>query len=448
MRKAGVPVVPGTRRSRPRDAAELAEFAARRGVPHPAQGLGRRRRQGNAPRGLARRSSRPPSRGSPPRRRASFGDGAVYAEKLIERPRHVEVQVVGGPHGNRRARSASASAASSGATRRWSRSARRRSSDEPLRQRLFAAALAAARAVGYDSCGTVEFLLAAGRLLLLPRDEHAAPGGAPGHRGGLGRRPRGRDDPDRRSASRCRFRREGLQARGPRDRVPRLRRGRPTAASRLRPGAIRALRLPEGPGVRNDVGRRIGLRRSDRLRPDARQARRARGGSSARDRAARAGPRRVRDRGRGDDAAALPRARAESRVRRCGLRRAVARSAARRGPHPGGGSFDRRSLAGGRDPWRRGRWRKGRRRPRPPRPSRPGAARLAGKGCDETAAADLPRTGRSARDSTSRSRARAACSGAARQPSEASSSACRTDVSPCGSRTAGRSRPARGRRSG
>jgi len=29
-----------------------------------------------------------------------FGDAAVYAEKRIERPRHVEVQVVGDAHGN------------------------------------------------------------------------------------------------------------------------------------------------------------------------------------------------------------------------------------------------------------------------------------------------------------------------------------------------------------
>jgi acetyl/propionyl-CoA carboxylase alpha subunit len=35
--------------------------------------------------------------------------------------------------------------------------------DEDLRQRLFAAALTAARAVGYTSCGTVEFLLAPDR---------------------------------------------------------------------------------------------------------------------------------------------------------------------------------------------------------------------------------------------------------------------------------------------
>ncbi len=64
---------------------------------------------------------------------ASFGDGAIYAEKLIERPRHVEVQVDRRHARATSPRSASASAASSAATRKSSKSARRRSSDEALR---------------------------------------------------------------------------------------------------------------------------------------------------------------------------------------------------------------------------------------------------------------------------------------------------------------------------
>src|SRR4030095_12324005 len=31
---------------------------------------------------------------------AAFGDGTLYVERLIERPRHVEVQVFGDVHGN------------------------------------------------------------------------------------------------------------------------------------------------------------------------------------------------------------------------------------------------------------------------------------------------------------------------------------------------------------
>ena len=53
---------------------------------------------------------------------------------------------------------ASASARSSGATRRWSRRRRPRSSTTGCAARLCAAAVAAARAVGYVGAGTVEFL--------------------------------------------------------------------------------------------------------------------------------------------------------------------------------------------------------------------------------------------------------------------------------------------------
>ena len=55
--------------------------------------------------------------------------------------------------------SASATARSSGATRRSSRRRRRRPSDPALRRRLGDAALTLARAVGYVSAGTCEFLV-------------------------------------------------------------------------------------------------------------------------------------------------------------------------------------------------------------------------------------------------------------------------------------------------
>ena len=32
--------------------------------------------------------------------RAAFGDGALFLEKLVVRPRHIEVQVLGDAHGN------------------------------------------------------------------------------------------------------------------------------------------------------------------------------------------------------------------------------------------------------------------------------------------------------------------------------------------------------------
>ena len=91
--------------------------------------------------------------------RTYFGDGAVYAEKLIDKPRHVEVQIVGDSHGERVAIG----------ERECSLQRRHQKVVEecpspvvsgPLREKLCAAALAAAEAVSYTSCGTVEFLLA------------------------------------------------------------------------------------------------------------------------------------------------------------------------------------------------------------------------------------------------------------------------------------------------
>jgi acetyl-CoA carboxylase biotin carboxylase subunit len=90
---------------------------------------------------------------------AAFGDGTVYLEKLIENPRHVEVQILGDRHGN--------------LVHLYERdcSIQRRhqklieESPSPalspeMRQRICECAVRVAKAANYTNAGTVEFLLA------------------------------------------------------------------------------------------------------------------------------------------------------------------------------------------------------------------------------------------------------------------------------------------------
>ena len=89
--------------------------------------------------------------------RSAFGDPSVFVEKFIERPRHLEVQVMGDTHGN--------------VVHLFERecSVQRRhqkvieespspSIDDATRQRLCQAAVEAAKAVDYTGAGTVEFI--------------------------------------------------------------------------------------------------------------------------------------------------------------------------------------------------------------------------------------------------------------------------------------------------
>ena len=89
---------------------------------------------------------------------AAFGDDTVFCERYLERPRHVEIQLLADAHGNV-ARSASATARSSAATRRCSRRRRRPRSTPSCARAMSDAAVAFARAIGYESAGTAEFVL-------------------------------------------------------------------------------------------------------------------------------------------------------------------------------------------------------------------------------------------------------------------------------------------------
>jgi 3-methylcrotonyl-CoA carboxylase alpha subunit len=154
--RAGVPIVPGDTPADQSDAA-LAAAAGRVGFPvliKPAAGGG----------GIGMKAVRDPSGLSDAlaaaRREAhaAFGNDALYVERLIEQPRHVEIQVFADAHGH--------------TVHLFERecSAQRRHQkvieESPcpaltpqVRDQMGEAAIAAATAVGYRNAGTCEFLL-------------------------------------------------------------------------------------------------------------------------------------------------------------------------------------------------------------------------------------------------------------------------------------------------
>src|SRR5205085_2155359 len=89
---------------------------------------------------------------------AAFGDAAVYLERRLTRPRHIEVQLLGDEHGTmlpfverecsiqRRHQKVVEETPSLAVT-------------EDLRRAITSAAATVARAVGYTNAGTIEFLL-------------------------------------------------------------------------------------------------------------------------------------------------------------------------------------------------------------------------------------------------------------------------------------------------
>jgi len=91
---------------------------------------------------------------------AAFGDGAVYLEKAIQQPRHIEIQVFGDRHGNL----VHLGERDCSIQRRHQKVVEEAPSPvvpAELRARMGAAAVAAARAVDYVGAGTCEFLLGA-----------------------------------------------------------------------------------------------------------------------------------------------------------------------------------------------------------------------------------------------------------------------------------------------
>ncbi len=153
---AGVPVVPGTTEPL-RDVAEAREIAERFGFPvllkAAAGGGGKGMRVVREPGELA-------SSLDAARREAknAFGDDAVYVEKYITGPRHVEIQVLGDARGTM----LSLGERECSVQRRHQKMIEEAPSvavTSELRRRMGETAVRAALAAGYVNAGTCEFLL-------------------------------------------------------------------------------------------------------------------------------------------------------------------------------------------------------------------------------------------------------------------------------------------------
>ncbi len=155
MEAAGVPIVPGS--SVPPGGLPGAKKAAD-GIGYPimvkaaAGGGGKGMRVVHAPDDLGGALE---AAGSEARK--AFGDPTVYLEKFIERPRHIEIQVLAD-----RGRTLHLGERECSIQRRHQKLVEEAPSpvvSPDLRERMGAAAVAAARAVEYRSAGTCEFLV-------------------------------------------------------------------------------------------------------------------------------------------------------------------------------------------------------------------------------------------------------------------------------------------------
>jgi acetyl-CoA carboxylase biotin carboxylase subunit len=154
--EAGVPVVPGTTEPL-KDFEEACEIAASFGYPvmlkASAGGGGKGMRLVKSEADLKNALETAQSEAM-----ASFGDDAVYVEKAVVRPRHIEIQIFSDKHGNH----VHLGERECSIQRRHQKVIEEAPSpinSEELRQKMGECAVKVAKAVDYVGAGTVEFLV-------------------------------------------------------------------------------------------------------------------------------------------------------------------------------------------------------------------------------------------------------------------------------------------------
>ena len=89
---------------------------------------------------------------------SAFGDGTIYMEKFIKNPRHIEVQLLGDSHGN----VVHLGERDCSLQRRHQKMIEESPAvflDDATRAKLHETAVRAAKAIGYENAGTIEFLV-------------------------------------------------------------------------------------------------------------------------------------------------------------------------------------------------------------------------------------------------------------------------------------------------
>jgi len=156
MARAGVPITPGT--DEPiTSAASILEFAAEHGYPVAVKASA-----GGGGKGFAVAYDKTQAESACERASregvAYFGDGAVYLERYLPAPRHVEIQVLRDKHGG----AVHLGERDCSIQRRHQKLVEECPSpglDPDMRDEMGRTAIHAAEAVGYDNVGTVEFLV-------------------------------------------------------------------------------------------------------------------------------------------------------------------------------------------------------------------------------------------------------------------------------------------------
>ncbi len=157
MEKAGVPIVPGTNVAL-RDITEAAKIAAKIGYPVMIKASG-----GGGGRGIrvVQNEEEFPNglKTAQVEAESSFGNADVYIEKFIDTFRHVEVQVIADEHGSVIHLGERDCSLQTQRYQKMVEEAPAPGLNPAVRRRLCDAAVRAAKACGYTSAGTVEFIV-------------------------------------------------------------------------------------------------------------------------------------------------------------------------------------------------------------------------------------------------------------------------------------------------